>query len=137
MTSQNIKDRSRQFVAALHAIEQQAEGAIETMVALFSDDARISNAALKLAGEERSGHAGVREFWTEYRRTFREVQTEFYTTMGHDCATGLFWTTRGVDVLGQPVEYDGASLLVFDDDGKIMLFRGYYDTRELSRKVAA
>ena len=33
------------------------------------------------------------------------------------------------------MEYDGVSLLVFDDSGKIKLFRGYYDTRELSREV--
>jgi ketosteroid isomerase-like protein len=77
----------------------------------------------------------VRGFWEAYQNTFREARTEFFELTSGERAGGLFWTTRGVDPRGEPIEYDGATLLVFDDEGKITLFRGYYDTRELTRTV--
>ncbi len=36
---------------------------------------------------------------------------------------------------GQALGYDGVSLLEWDADGKITFFRGYYDTRELSKEL--
>lgn len=126
---------AQQFIAALHTLEQGDESDADGMVAMFSDDARLTNAALKLAGKERTGRAGAQEFWSEYRRTFGAATSEFFQITTSANAAGLFWTTKGTDATGQPIEYDGVSLLVFNDEGKITLFRGYYDTRELSRVV--
>lgn len=126
----------QQFTEALHAVDQHAEGAIEQMLELYSANARLTNASLKLANEERNGQEGVRTFWENYQNNFREATTEFFQVTSNEESAGLFWTTRGTDATGQQFEYDGVSLLVFDEDGKINLFRGYYDTRELSRKVS-
>lgn len=70
---------------------------------------------------------------TEYRATFGTARSEFHQVLTNQHAAGLFWTTRGVDKDGKPIEYDGASLLVFDRDGLIARFQGYYDTRQLTR----
>jgi ketosteroid isomerase-like protein len=137
MDTQRTLELGRQFTEALHAVDRHEEGAIERMVALYSSEARLTNAALKLAGEERSGADGIRSFWESYQQNFREAATEFFEVTGSERAAGLFWTTRGTDATGESFEYDGVSLLVFGDDEKISMFRGYYDTRELSKKVSA
>jgi ketosteroid isomerase-like protein len=137
MDQQQVQQLAQQFIDALHTLEQGSDQDVDQLVALYSDDARLVNAALKLAGQERSGQDGAREFWSEYRRTFGEAFSEFYQVTVNEQAAGLFWTTKGTGNDGQPMEYDGVSLLVFNDQGKIALFRGYYDTRELSREVGA
>jgi ketosteroid isomerase-like protein len=137
MERQQVQQLAQQFIDALHTLEQGNVQDVDQLVALFGDDARVLNAALKLAGQERIGQDGARQFWTEYRRTFGEAYSEFYQVTVNDEAAGLFWTTKGTGNDGQPMQYDGVSLLVFDDSGKITLFRGYYDTRELSREVGA
>ena len=135
MDQQQAHTLAQQFIDALHKLEQGSEQDVGDLVSLYSDDARIVNSALKLAGEERTGRQGVQEFWTEYRRTFGEAYSEFFQVTANDESAGLFWTTKGTGNDGQPMEYDGVSLLVFNQDGKISLFRGYYDTREISRAV--
>ncbi|HEY0604983.1 MAG TPA: nuclear transport factor 2 family protein [Herpetosiphonaceae bacterium] len=137
MDQQQVQQLAQQFIDALHALEQGDAGNVDQLAGMYSDDARLVNAALKLAGQERTGQDGARQFWTEYRRTFGEAHSDFYQVTVNEQAAGLFWTTKGTGNDGQPMEYDGVSLLVFDDQGKIKLFRGYYDTRELSREVGA
>lgn len=137
MDQQQVQQLAQQFIDALHALEQGDGGNVDQLAGMYSDDARLVNAALKLAGQERTGQDGARQFWTEYRRTFGEARSDFYQVTVNEQAAGLFWTTKGTGNDGQPMEYDGVSLLVFDDQGKIKLFRGYYDTRELSREVGA
>jgi len=135
MDQQQAHKLAQQFIDALHKLEQGNVEDVDDLVALYSDDARLINAALKLAGEERNGQDGAREFWTDYRRTFGEAYSDFYQVTANEESAGLFWTTKGTGNDGQPMEYDGVSLLVFNEQGKIKLFRGYYDTRELSRAV--
>lgn len=137
MDQQQVQQLAQQFIDALHTLEQGDVENVDQLAGMYSDDARVVNAALKLAGQERTGQDGARQFWTEYRRTFGEAYSDFYQVTVNDQAAGLFWTTKGTGNDGQPMEYDGVSLLVFDDQGKIKLFRGYYDTRELSREVGA
>jgi ketosteroid isomerase-like protein len=135
MDREQVTQLARQFIDALHALEAGSADDVDQIVDLFSDDSQVINAALKLAGESRRGRDGAREFWTEYRKTFGEAHSEFFQITVNEEAAGLFWTTKGTGNDGQPMEYDGVSLLVFDDQGKIRLFRGYYDTREVSRAV--
>ncbi|MBV9789580.1 MAG: nuclear transport factor 2 family protein [Chloroflexi bacterium] len=137
MDQQQVQQLAQHFIDALHTLEQGNVEHADQLAGMYSDDARVINAALKLAGQERTGQDGARQFWTEYRRTFGEAYSEFYQVTVNEQAAGLFWTTKGTGNDGQPMEYDGVSLLVFDDQGKIKLFRGYYDTRELSREVGA
>lgn len=125
---------AQQFIDALHQLEGQDRD-VDAIAALFTDDARLTNAALALAGEQRTGKDGIRQFWQEYRSLFEQVHSDFHQVTANDQSAGLFWTTTGTASDGQPIEYDGASLLVFDDDGKIAQFRGYYDTRQMTKQV--
>lgn len=135
MDHQRTYKLGQAFAEALHAVERRDEGALERIMAHFSPEARLTNAALKQAQHDRSGLEGVRAFWEAYQQTFREAHTEFIEVTSSERAAGLFWTTRGVDARGEGLDYDGVTLLVFDEDGKITHFRGYYDTRELTRTV--
>lgn len=133
----NIRELAQTFIDALHALEQGEESDIDGLVRLYSEDAHLTNAALQLAGKERTGHDGVREFWREYRHTFPEIYSDFAHITVDDRTVGLFWTARGTNSNGEPLEYDGVTLLVFDEDGNIARFRGYYDTRSVERTMPA
>ena len=128
---------AEQFIEALHTLEAGSAEDTSALVDMYADDARLLNAALKLAGREHTGRDGAQTFWREYRATFGEARSEFFQITTNDSSAGLFWTTKGNDKDGDPLEYDGVSLLVFNEQGKITLFRGYYDTRELSKQVTA
>lgn len=69
---------AQQFIDALHALEQGGENEVDGLVALFSDDAQLTNAALDLAGDKRNGQDGVRRFWTEYKSTVGEAFSTFH-----------------------------------------------------------
>jgi len=136
MDTERTLELAREFAEALHAVDGREEGAIERMVARFAPEARLTNAALKLAHEERTGSVGARAFWEQYQSSFREAHTEFFELTSSERAAGLFWTTHGTDATGEPLSYDGVTLLVLDQQGLITLFRGYYDTRELTKRVS-
>jgi hypothetical protein len=136
MDSQRTRELAQAFAEALHAVDRHEEGAIEQMIAKYGPEARLTNAALKLAGEEHRGPDGARTFWEQYQNSFREASTEFFELTSSERGAGLFWTTRGTDAAGDAFTYDGVTLLIFDDAGLINLFRGYYDTRELSKRVS-
>ena len=135
MNTARSDQAARRFIEALHAIERDGEAALEPMVAMFADSAVITNAALKQADHVREGREGATRFWTDYAATFRGARTEFHQVTVGDNAAGLFWTTRGARVGGDAsLDYDGATLLELDggDDGRIVRFTGYYDTRALT-----
>jgi hypothetical protein len=129
------QEQARRFIDALHALEGDGADGLDQICALFSDNAVLTNAALRLADKEYHGRSGVREFWQSYRATFADIRSEFSHVTAGDRAAGLFWTSAGQDASGQPVSYDGVSLLEFDQSGLIARFRGYYDTRQLVREV--
>ncbi len=133
MGSQQPQQRAQQFIDALHTLEGGSADDTAEIVALFADDARLTNAALD--GKELTGRDGVEKFWTEYRRTFGELRSEFSHVIADEKGAGLFWHTEGTGNDGNPIAYDGVSLLEWSDDGKIGYFRGYYDTRKLSQEV--
>jgi hypothetical protein len=134
---QHAYELGRKFADTLHAVDRRDEGALDLMASLFGDEARLTNASLKLGEGERVGREAIRAFWEAYQSTFQEAKTEFFELTASERGAGLFWTTSGRDAHGEPLTYDGSTLLIFNHDGLIELFRGYYDTRELTRKVGA
>ncbi len=126
------------FIEALHALERGSIDQVDGIVALFAADAVLSNAALRLAGEERRGTAQIRAFWASYREALGTMYSEFHAVTISEDTAGLFWTTRGIGE-GETDErtYDGATMLLFNSDGKIGRFHGYYDTAQLKREIAA
>lgn len=128
------KSQAQTFIDALHKLEQGSTGDVAALVALYADDATINNSALDGKGAEMKGTDQITKFWTEYKETLGEVFSKFHHVTTDENAAGLFWTTQGQNPAGDEVHYHGATLLQWNDDGKIEFFRGYYDTRELTVK---
>lgn len=134
-----VRQRAQQFIDALHALEKAdgpSDAELDGLVALYADDARLTNAALRLTNEERKGKDAIRSFWSDYKKTVGRAFSDFHQVTVNDKAAGLFWVTRGT-AHGDPdaIHYDGTTLLVFDESGKITFFQGYYDTHQLNRQL--
>ena len=83
---------------------------------------------MALPESNRSTPQDVSAFWGSYRDQFSEVRTEFTSIQeGGDLAV-LEWHTRGQLDAGRTIEYDGVSVLTFDDQSKVRRFATYFDT---------
>ena len=125
---------------ALHALED-AESAsddlLSGLVALYAEEAKLTNSALLLTNEELVGPEAIRTFWDEYKKTVGKAHSDFTQITVNGEAVGLFWVTSGITTPDQPEprSYDGSTLVVFDESGKIRQFHGYYDTHQFNRTI--
>lgn len=120
---------SEKFIAALKELE--ANGSDENIVALFSDDCEVGNVALT---ESLAGTDGAREFWTNYRKTFKDVSSEFKNIITTDDRSALEWTTTGSSEAGHDINYEGVSILETDGE-KISRFFAYFDPKKLGDQI--
>lgn len=131
----NTADQTRQvaqrFIRALNGLEDQGDAALEELLALFADDARLRNPLTQREQHEVRGRHGIAEFWRQYRGAFADIHSDFAEVTANDHAAGLFWHSRGTDHNGQPIEYDGVTLLRLDGSGRIADFQGYFDSRDV------
>lgn len=140
MDETTIRAKADQFIDALHALEDAetvSDDLLNDIVALYSEEARLTNAALLLTDEEMTGPEAIRTFWGEYKKTVGKAHSDFAQITVNSESAGLFWVTRGITTPDQPdpKSYDGATLLVFDAAGKISHFHGYYDTHQFNRTI--
>jgi ketosteroid isomerase-like protein len=123
------KEVADKFVEALWKLEQDRE--VEALVEIHTEDCSVGNVAIS---KTFSGHDGLREFWTDYRKTFDEMKSEFRNVFadgsGH---AALEWTTQGTED-GGTVSYDGVSILEIEGD-KVTRFMAYFDSRALTEQV--
>ena len=117
-----IRDR---FAAALDTLEQ--DGDVDAMVALYADDAQIGNVLTRGAF---SGPEGARDFWQEYRGTFRDLHSTYRSKSADGPVAVLEWQSTGHLADGTPVDYDGVSVLEVAD-GRVTRFTAYFNPREL------
>jgi hypothetical protein len=139
MDEQTVRTHADRFIEALHAVEQNdgdAENEINALVELFADDAHLTNAALRLTNEEKQGRDAIHSFWRDYKKSLGKARSEFSQVTVNGEAAGLFWRTEATNANGN-ASYDGATLLVFNAEGKIRHFSGYYDTRQLGKELTA
>ncbi|HVY80192.1 MAG TPA: nuclear transport factor 2 family protein [Steroidobacteraceae bacterium] len=112
---------AQRFVVALDSLERHGgDVALEEMVQLFSPMARLISSR---SSSELTGTHGARRYWSKHRTTFPTARTEIYEVTTNDRCAGLFWTTHVTPSEGQPLDYDGATLLAFEDDGLIIELR--------------
>lgn len=124
------KELTETFVNALRVLEN--DGDVERMVPLFSEDSEIGNTALH---GTFSGHDGVREFWTNYRATFAELESQFRNWIVSDGVSALEWETVGRSTQGEEVRYPGVSILENDGE-KITRFFAYFDPSDLGKQIS-
>ncbi|MFA9477001.1 nuclear transport factor 2 family protein [Phycisphaerales bacterium AB-hyl4] len=113
---------TQRFIDALHSVEQQQD--METMTSLFSEDAELINAARNFKPQ---GQEGARQFWQQYRSAFDTIYSEFTSVKEGDGFAVLEWHGSGTRQNGQPLEYDGVSVIEHDG-GHIRRFATYYDS---------
>lgn len=119
------------FISALQEAEQSGDAG--PLVGLFAEDAEISSPE---RGELNHGAVGASRFWHEYLRSFGRVRSEFTRDLEAGGVAVLEWVSRGSLPGGEPVRYEGVSILEFDGD-RVKRFRTYYDSAALRRPDAA
>jgi limonene-1,2-epoxide hydrolase len=122
------KEVADSFVEALRKLEE--EGDVEALVGIHTEDCEVGNVSVP---QTFTGHDGLREFWTEYRKTFGEMRSEFRNVFATEEGAALEWTTEGTSN-GDTVTYDGVSILEIEGD-KVSRFMAYFDTRDLTPQV--
>lgn len=118
-----------QFVEALGKLEAGRE--VEALVSIFAENCEVGNI---ISPEKFQGREGAREFWAKYRDTFGEVRSTFRNVIITDGHAALEWTTEGTSSGGDPIRYDGVSILE-TDGAQIVRFRAYFDAGDLGRQV--
>ena len=116
------------FVEALRELEENRD--VEALVEIHTEDCEVGNVSVP---QTFRGHDGLREFWTEYRKTFGEMKSTFRNVFATEEGAALEWTTEGTSN-GDTVTYDGVSILEIEGD-KVSRFMAYFDTRDLTLQV--
>jgi SnoaL-like domain len=122
------KEVADNFVEALRKLEEDRD--VELLVEVHTEDCEVGNVSVR---ETFTGHEGLREFWTTYRKTFGEMRSTFRNVFATEEGAALEWTTEGTSD-GDTVSYDGVSILEIKD-GKVRRFMAYFDTRALTPQV--
>ena len=120
---------AKQFIEALEKLELSRD--VESIVAVFAEQCEVGNI---IAPEKFQGREGAREFWTKYRDTFGEVHSTFRNIITTDGRAALEWTTAGTAANGEPINYEGVSILEIEAD-KVTRFQAYFDAGKLGEQV--
>ena len=116
------------FVEALRKLEEDQD--VEDLVRIHTEDCEVGNFSVS---ETFRGHEGLREFWTEYRKTFDKMKSAFRNVFATEEGAALEWTTEATSN-GDSVSYDGVSILEIEG-GKARRFMAYFDTRDLTPQI--
>jgi ketosteroid isomerase-like protein len=132
MDQQQVKGVAERFITELGCLEDGDAAGVERIVDMFAENAELSNPMIEREGAGLQGRNQIAQFWREYRSTFNDIHSEFFDVTASDHSAGLFWRSTGKDVTGQPVAYEGVSLLELDESGKIARFKAYFDSRQMT-----
>lgn len=109
----------------MHTLQQIEEtGDVEPLVAMFTEDAELSNLAMT---EPLQGRDGAHRFWQKYLSVFERVHSKFTHVVEGDDTAVLEWISDGALSTGEPVKYQGVSIIE-TDNGQVRRFRTYYDS---------
>jgi ketosteroid isomerase-like protein len=123
------KEVAERFKEALWKLEEDRE--VEALVEIHTEDCSIGNVTVPGTFD---GHEGLREFWTNYRKTFDEMKSEFRNVFADDAGhAALEWTTNATED-GDDVSYEGVSILEIEGD-KVRRFMAYFDPRSLTDQI--
>ena len=113
---------AERFMQTLQQIEET--GDVEPLVAMFTEDAELSNLAMT---EPLHGRDGARRFWQKYLSVFERVHSKFTNVVEGDNTAVLEWISEGALSTSEPLNYRGVSLIEIDN-GQVHRFRTYYDS---------
>src|SRR3712207_4097251 len=122
------RETANGFIEALRRLERDRD--VEALVEIHTEDCEVGNVSVD---ETFRGHEGLREFWTQYRKTFGEMKSTFRNVFATEEGAALEWTTEGTSN-GDSVSYAGVSILEIEG-GKVRRFMAYFDTRDLTPQI--
>ena len=123
-------ERAQRFVDALTKLEETGE--MDALLALFSDDAQVSNV---VSHRTFQGQDGARKFWTEYKGMLQQVKSTFRNMIESGDRVALEWESSGTAHNGAAVDYEGVSIIEWDGD-QISRFYAYFDPRLLGQELS-
>jgi ketosteroid isomerase-like protein len=116
-------ETAKRFMDTLQRTE--ATGDVEPLVALFTDDAELTNLAMT---DPLQGIDQIRKFWQNYLSVFDRIHSRFTHVTERENRAVLEWISEGALSNGEPMSYRGVSVLETDDNGSVHRFRTYYDS---------
>jgi len=123
-------ERAQRFVDALTRLEESGE--LEDLLALFGEDAQVSNV---VSHRTFSGREGARQFWSEYKGMLQQVKSTFRNMIESGDRVALEWESSGTAHNGAAVDYEGVSIIEWDGD-VISRFYAYFDPRLLGHELS-
>ena len=116
------------FYAALRS------NAVEVWLANFAESAVAHD---PVGTPPHHGHAGLRAFLSGVLGQFETFglteEDVFHAPQG----AAVKWTGRGRGRNGQPIEFQGIDVFEFDQDGKILSLKAYWDAAPVMATLAA
>jgi ketosteroid isomerase-like protein len=98
-----------------------------TLIELFSGECELMNLT-RHNTSTKADHAGSpSQFWRQYLHAFQNVDSHFTSIIDDGKKAVLEWHSSGILPMGLPIEYNGVSILEYED-GLIQKFRTYYDS---------
>lgn len=115
-------ETAEKFMQTLQQIEGNKN--VEPLVSLFTEDAQLSNLATP---SPLQGKDGARQFWQKYLSVFQQIHSKFTNVVESNGSAVLEWISEGTLTSGEPLKYQGVSIIE-TVDGKVQRFRTYYDS---------
>ena len=122
-------DQAQTFIDALRALE--TDGDPDALVAMFDADAVLDNVT---STDGMRGTDGARQFWTQDRALFTDVESDFRGVYADGETIVLEWRRTGTGRDGGTVNYDGVSVVEYRN-GQIVRFKAYYDPNRLGQQA--
>ena len=121
---------AEKFIDALRKLESDEN--VDEIVELFAEKCEIGNVTTT---ENLEGKDGAREFWTNYRNTFGEIESTFKNKIVSEKTTALEWTSKGTSRNGSEIDYEGVSILETEGEEKITRFFAYFNPAKLGNEI--
>lgn len=121
-----MTNSAQRFADALQQLELDRD--VEAFVAqVFGKDPELHRRELAHSPVEQ-GRDGATRFWQQYLDQFDEIRSTFHRVVNGAELGVLEWVGEGVLKGGQPVTYEGVSVIDVDGTGAVTRFATWYDT---------
>ena len=111
------------FADALQRLETDRD--LDAFLEVFAEQVELVRPE---PGTSALGLDGARTYWQAYLDQFDTISSTFSRLAQDGQLAELEWVGTGRLKTGKDVSYAGCSLLVLDDEAKVVRFATYYDT---------
>jgi ketosteroid isomerase-like protein len=119
----------KEFISRLQEMEKTH--LVKPLIELFADPAELANLTRHNTHSKTPElQSSALRFWSHYLNAFDYVSSHFLRITEGEKNAILEWHSTARLPTGVPVDYQGVSLLEFEDD-RITSFRTYYDSAAL------